>query len=259
MGQVEPPNIGKLFSLEGRNALVTGASRGIGSRLAQVLDAAGARVVLVARDRGRLDELASGMHNDPVVLPADLMSAEEAREVAAEALRAVGRVDVLINNASLQRASAATDVTLEDWDATMSLNLRSMFVLAQALAPGMLDQQWGRVVNVASVMAFLGDTHAAAYAASKAGTLGLTRSLAVEWARSGVTVNALCPGWIDTDMVADLRADERFERRVTRSVPMRRWGQPQDMDGATLFLASPASDFMTGQAVVVDGGLTATW
>jgi NAD(P)-dependent dehydrogenase (short-subunit alcohol dehydrogenase family) len=245
----------ELFSLEGRRALVTGASRGIGVTICRVLDAAGAQVVLVARDAARLEQLAAELRNDPVVLPADLLHAEEALRVAAEA----GAVHVLVNNASLSEPTPAAEVTLESWDRTLSLNLRSAFALTQAVAPAMIDAGWGKVVNVASVMAFFGDAYAAAYAASKAGTLGLTRALAVEWARAGVRVNALCPGWIDTDMVADLRRDERFERRVLRSVPMNRWGTPDDLAGAVLFLSTRASDFMTGQALVVDGGLSASW
>lgn len=248
-------DVSQLFSLEGRRALVTGASRGIGAAIARVLDAAGAQVVLVARDGELLERLASDLQHDAVVIPADLLSAAEATRVAREA----GTVHVLVNNASLSESMPAAEVTLESWDRTLSLNLRSAFALSQALAPGMIGAGWGKIVNVASVMAFLGDMYSAAYAASKAGTLGMTRSLAVEWARAGVRVNALCPGWIDTDMVAELRADERFERRVLRRVPMRRWGTPQDMAGAALFLSTPASDFMTGQALVVDGGLTAGW
>lgn len=247
--------IDELFSLRGRRALVTGASRGIGVTVCRVLDAAGAQVVLVARDAGRLEQLASELRNDPIVLLADLLESDEAVRVAGQA----GPVHVLVNNASLSEPARALELTLDSWDRTLSLNLRSAFVLTQALAPGMIGAGWGKVVNVASVMAFFGDAYATAYAASKAGTLGMTRSLAVEWARAGVCVNALCPGWIDTDMVADLRADERFEKRVLRSVPMHRWGTPADLAGAVLFLAAPASDFMTGQALVVDGGLTAGW
>lgn len=247
--------IDELFSLRRRRALVTGASRGIGVTICRALDAAGAQVVLVARDAGRLEQLASELRNDPIVLPADLLESDEAVRVAEQS----GPVHVLVNNASLSEPTRAVELTLDSWDRTLSLNLRSAFALTQALAPGMIDAGWGKVVNVASVMAFFGDAYATAYAASKAGTLGITRSLAVEWARTGVCVNALCPGWIDTDMVADLRSDERFEKRVLRSVPMHRWGTPADLAGAAIFLAAPASDFMTGQALVVDGGLSASW
>jgi NAD(P)-dependent dehydrogenase (short-subunit alcohol dehydrogenase family) len=249
-----------LFSLEGRTALVTGASRGIGARMATVLDEAGARVALLARDERRLEAVAATLKRNPLVVPtdaADEVSLRAAGELVLSELG--GRVDILVNNAGMSRPTRATDVALSDWDRVLDVNLRSAFVLAQALAPAMIAAGWGRIVNVASVMGHLGDTHGASYAASKSGLIGLTRSLAVEWARRGITVNALCPGWIATDMIEELRANPKFEERVMGRVPMRRWGKPEDMDGALLFLSSDASAFMTGQSLVVDGGLLASW
>jgi NAD(P)-dependent dehydrogenase (short-subunit alcohol dehydrogenase family) len=148
---------------------------------------------------------------------------------------------------------------MSDWDDALDLNLRSAFILAQAVAPAMIAAGWGRIVNVASVLGHVSDTHSAAYSASKSGLIGLSRSLAVEWARRGITVNALCPGWIGTDMVEELRGNAAFEARVLSRVPMRRWGAPEDLDGALLFLCSDASAFMTGQSLVLDGGLLASW
>ena len=249
-----------LFSLEGKTALVTGASRGIGARMAAVLDRAGARVALLARDTGRLEEVALGLSHESIVVTADVADEVSLTAAIATTLSGFdGHVDILVNNAGISRPTRATDVTLADWDLILDVNLRSAFVLAQAFAPGMMEAGWGRIVNVASVMSHLSDAHGAAYSASKSGLVGLTRSLAVEWARRGITVNALCPGWIATDMIENLRADPAFEARVLKRVPARRLGRPEDLDGALLFLASDASAFMTGQSLVVDGGLMASW
>jgi NAD(P)-dependent dehydrogenase (short-subunit alcohol dehydrogenase family) len=249
----------ELFGLAGRRAVVTGASRGIGARAAQALDAAGARVALVARSESGLADVAATLSNESLVIPADLAQRDAAGRVAAEVDAAWGGADILVNNAGLSRPAPALELALTDWDDILSLNLRSVFTLTQALAAGMLERGYGRVVNIGSVLGILGEARAAPYAASKAGLNGLTRSLAVEWAAQGVTVNTICPGWIDTEMVADLRKDPRFDKRVLRRVAARRWGVPSDMDGALLLLASPASSYLTGQTVVVDGGLSAGW
>lgn len=248
-----------LFGLAGRRAVVTGASRGIGARAAQALDAAGATLALVARSEDQLHQVAKTLTNEPLVVPADLRSEAGVGEVAAAVADAWGGADILVNNAGLSRPAPALELRTEDWDAVLDVNLRSVFTLTRALAAGMLDRGWGRVINVSSVLSLVGDAWAAPYAASKAGLNGLTRSLAVEWASRGVTVNALCPGWVDTDMVADLRADPNFDKRVLRRVAARRWGVPEDMDGALLLLAAPASSYLTGQTLVVDGGLAAGW
>lgn len=247
------------FRLDGRIAIVTGASRGIGASMARAIDAAGGRVALVARTRDDLEAVAEGLNNDPMVVTADLLEPDACRVVTEQVVSQAGGVDILVNNSGLSRPAPAVDVSLADWDDTLALNLRAAFALSQQVAPTMIERGGGKVVNVASVMALRGDSFAAAYAASKSGMLGLTRSLAVEWARHGIQVNALCPGWIETEMVSALRADERFERRVLRSVPQHRWGLPEDMDGPLVFLCSSASDFVTGQTLVADGGLTAGW
>jgi len=253
------PLLTELFGLAGRRAVVTGASRGIGARAAQALDAAGAQVALVARSERELRDVAATLDNEPLVITADLAQDDAAERVAGEITASWGGTDILVNNAGLSRPAPAVELAAADWDAILTLNLRSVFTLTRALAAGMLERGYGRVVNIGSVLGLLGEAWAAPYAASKAGLNGLTRSLAVEWAAHGVTVNTICPGWVDTEMVADLRRDPRFDKRVLRRVAARRWGVPSDMDGALLLLASPGASYLTGQTVVVDGGLSAGW
>lgn len=249
----------QLFSLEGKTALVTGASRGLGARICHALDQAGARVVLAARDRTRLVEVAAGLQNDPVEIALDLTDPEELHELGSRVLAAAGDVDILINNAGIARLRPLAELTLDDWDMTQALNLRAPFELAKHFSQHMIARGHGKIINVASVMAHVGDLNSSAYTASKAGMVGLTRSLAVELGPHGIQVNALCPGYFLTDMVDQLKEDDRFQRRLMRRVPARRWGEPADMDGAVIFLASSGSDFVNGQALAVDGGLLAGW
>lgn len=249
----------QLFGLSGRTALVTGATRGIGEATTQALDAAGARVILAGRDQRRLDSVASTLQHDPVVLTADLQDPEGSTTLAREARASAEAVDILINNAGGSWNQALTDVDDRSWARTIQTNLTAAFTLTRELAPTMADRGWGRVVNVASVMGLMGDTHSSSYAASKGGMIAMTRSLAAELGGRGVTVNTLCPGWVETDLVNELHSDERFQQRVVRRTPVRRWGIPADMAAAAVFLSSPGSAFMTGQTLVVDGGLSATW
>jgi NAD(P)-dependent dehydrogenase (short-subunit alcohol dehydrogenase family) len=256
---VTPVNIQELFVLSGQRAVVTGASRGIGARAAQVLDAAGASVALIARSEPDLREVAATLTNEPLVIVADLADRSFAAGVAEQLEGPWENVDILVNNAGLSRPKSALHLTLDDWDDILDVNLRAAFSLSQLVGAGMLRRQYGRIINVASVLGLIGDTWAAPYAASKSGLVGLTRSLGVEWASAGVTVNALCPGWIETDMVTDLQNNADFAKRVTRRTPARRWGRVEDLDAALLLLASRKSAFLTGQTIVVDGGLTAGW
>jgi NAD(P)-dependent dehydrogenase (short-subunit alcohol dehydrogenase family) len=256
---MNPAEVQHLFALSGQRAVVTGASRGIGARAAQVLDAAGASVALIARSEADLREVAATLANEPLVIVADLGDRSVAARVGEQLECAWDSVDILVNNAGLSRPKAAIKLTLSDWDDVLDINLRAAFSLSQTIGVGMLRRQYGRIINVASVLGLIGDAWAAPYSASKSALIGLTRSLAVEWGAAGVTVNALCPGWIDTDMVKDLQDDPAFEKRVTRRTPVRRWGHVGDLDAALLLLASPNSSFLTGQTIVVDGGLTASW
>lgn len=247
------------FSLEGKIAIVTGASRGIGAAMARALDASGARVALVARTEPALNAVAEDLGNEPIVMVADLKDPQTPGLVVDQVVDEAGGLDILVNNSGMAPLAPAVDLPVEAWDETMGVNLRAPFLLAREAAKVMIPRGGGKIVNVSSIVAFAADAWAAAYASSKTGLLGLTRSLAIEWARKNIQVNALCPGWIATEMTDAMRGNGALEQRVLGAVPQRRWGDPEDMVGALIFLSSSASDFMTGQTLVVDGGLLAGW
>jgi len=239
------------FRLDGKAALITGASRGIGLGLAEALAAAGADVALCSRSRGVLEHQSGRISAETgrraVPLPADLASADEARRVVQEVVEAFGRLDILINNAGINLRKPSVDYTEEDWDRVMDLNIRTPFFVAQAAARAMLRTGGGSIINIASLLTFMGRGTVPAYAAAKGGIGQLTKSLAVEWAAAGIRVNAIAPGFISTEMTVPLREDESFNRWVVERTPMRRWGESRDLAGATVFLASEASAFVTGQ------------
>lgn len=248
-----------LFSLEGRTAVVTGASSGLGARFATVLAAAGATVFAAARRLDRLKELADG---DPRVHPVvcDVSREEDRERLVETVLEHGGGFDVLVNNAGASGAVRAQDESPGDFSDVLSVNLVAPFHLARLLAEtpcGLVGTR--SVVNVSSVLGLVSGAPlgGAAYAASKAGLLGLTRELAGQWGRSGVRVNALAPGWFRSEMTDGLFADERSRRWVERGTMLGRGGQQGELDGALLYLASDASSYCTGQVLTVDGGWTA--
>lgn len=249
------------FDLTGRTALVTGASRGIGRAVALGLARAGADVALSARDEARLQEVAKeveGLGRRAVVLPADVTDAEACTRLAADAVAGLGHLDVLVNNAGgSSYMGPFHSLRFSGWEKTMRLNVDSIVHLTQAVGRHMLERGTGSVVNVASV-AGLGATPAlAAYGASKAAVISLTKTLAIEWGPSGVRVNALCPGWTRTDLNRDLWSDEALAAQMVAPTGLKRWADVEEMVGPTVFLASDASSYLTGQALVVDGGQTA--
>ncbi|MEU8247554.1 glucose 1-dehydrogenase [Nonomuraea sp. NPDC048916] len=249
------------FDLSGKKALVTGASKGIGRAIALAYAEAGADVALVSRSAARLAEVAKEVEahgREAVVIPADLTDRDQAAGAVHGAIDALGRLDIVVNNAGGSNFLVEfKDLRLSGWDKLMRLNLDSAMAVCHAVAPHLLERGAGSVINVASAAA-LGAPLLAPYAAAKAGVVALTKSLAVEWARAGVRVNALCPGWTATDLNRNLWDDEAASASTIAGVPMHRWGSAEEMAHPAVFLAAPASAYMTGQVLFVDGGMTAT-
>ncbi|HEY1516584.1 MAG TPA: glucose 1-dehydrogenase [Solirubrobacteraceae bacterium] len=246
------------FRMDGKVAIVTGASSGLGARFARVLDAAGASVVLVARRRERLEQLESELR-DALSVPCDLARLDVATVVESTLAR-YGRVDVLVNNAGMVDVVPAEDEPLEAFREVVDVNLVAPFALAQLVARAMIDGDAGGViVNIASVLGLVGagQIPQAGYAASKGGVVNLTRELASQWARKGIRVNALAPGWFESEMNEEMLSSEKGRQWVSRRAPLGRHGREGELDGALLFLASDASSYVTGQILAVDGGWTA--
>ena len=254
--------MGDRFSLAGRVALVTGAGRGIGRAIAVALGASGAAVACAARSREQVDSAAAEITaagGRARALRLDVTRPEQIAAGVEETAAALGPVDVLVNNAGITLDKKTVEVTDEDWDAVLATNLTAMFRCARAVAPGMIRLERGKIINIGSMYGLIGVPRYAAYCASKAAVDGLTRSLAVEWARHGIQVNCLAPGYMNTDIPRAALADERTRALFLSKIPARRIGEPEEVGALAVYLASPASDFMTGQTVYLDGGQTMAW
>ena len=246
-----------LFSLAGRRAVVTGASRGLGRAIAVALADAGADVVCVSSRPGGATDTAQAIRalgREAWEVAADVADRDALRAMADEAERLAGEIDVLVNNAGTIRRHAAVDHAADDWDLVLRTNLDSVFLLSQRFGRGMVARGRGKIVNVASLLAFQGGITVPGYAASKHAVAGVTKALANEWARHGVQVNAVAPGYMRTDNTQALRDDPVRTEQILARIPAGRWGEPEDLAGAVVFLASPASDYVTGHVLVVDGG-----
>jgi len=243
------------FDLTGKAAIVTGANTGIGQAIAVALAGAGADVALVGRSRA--EETAARVETTgrrAILIDADLGSTEPVQRVVDETLAAFGRLDILVNNAGIIRRADAVEFSEADWDAVVDTNLKSLFFLCQAAGREMLARGSGKIVNIASLLSFQGGIRVPSYAAAKSGVAGLTKALANEWAGRGVNVNAIAPGYIATNNTAALQADETRNRQILERIPAGRWGDPKDIAGAAVFLASPAADYVNGHILAVDGG-----
>ncbi|MCE5271849.1 SDR family oxidoreductase [bacterium] len=245
------------FSLAGRRALVTGASRGIGRACALGYAEAGADVALVSRSGAALRKVAvqvEALGRRALVLEADLARPETAVQVVEATEKELGGLDILLNNAGTTRREKAEFFSDEDWNFVLELNLQAVFRLCRAAGGRMLERGYGRIINVASLLSFQGGITVPAYAAAKHAVAGLTRALANEWAGRGLTVNALAPGYVRTEVTAALQADPLRNRQILERIPQGRWAEPEDMAGAALFLASDAASYVQGHVLVVDGG-----
>ena len=255
------PGILDKFSLAGKVALVTGASRGIGQTLAMALAEAGADMALVARSEGPLAETAEmvrALGRRALAIPADVSKVAAVRGVVDQVIAEYGRIDILLNGAGTQARMPSLELAEEDWDRVADLNLKAVFFCSQAVAPHMIKQGKGKIVNIASLTSTLGFANIAVYGATKGGVLALTRSLSTEWTRHGINVNAVAPGYFKTEMTRRLWQDPELDSWVMSRTPQGRWGDLTDLQGAVVFLASEASDFITGQMINVDGGWLAS-
>ncbi len=249
------------FSLVGRVALVTGASRGLGWAMAEQLAAAGAHVVLNSRDAVALTKQAKLLHDrgQKASVEAFDVTDSHAAELAVERIvKAHGRLDILVGNAGIQHRNAIEDWKGDDWDRVTDANLKACFFLAQAAAKPMKAQKFGRIIFTTSITGLLGRATIHAYVASKAGLAAITRSLAAELGESGITSNSICPGYFETEINTALLSDEAFVTRINNRTALKRWGKPAELGGAAVFLASDAAGYITGHQLVIDGGFTST-
>jgi gluconate 5-dehydrogenase len=251
------------FSLESKLALITGATRGIGLGAARALAQSGANVILVGRDQAELERSADELRQTAKqvhVAPYDLSDTCGIREWFDNLCTTVGTPDILVNSAGIQRRGVAIDLSLDDWNIVMTLNATAVFELSRTFARHLISEsRSGRIINIASLMTAAARPGTSPYTASKGAVGQLTKALAVEWAQYGILVNAIAPGYIDTDLNKALISDPTFDEWVKSRCPLGRWGTPEDIAWPVVFLASPAANFMTGQVIFVDGGWLATF
>lgn len=247
-----------MFDITGRRALVTGGSRGIGRAIAIAFAARGANVVVAARSADGLEETVSLAEGPGTVVahPADLRDEAEINASIQSCVEHFGGLDILVNNAADDHDSSIEKTDLETWRRVVDLDLQSCWLLMRAASPHLREEGGGKVINVASMLGLVAVRNDSAYIAAKHGLIGLTRAIALEWARRDVQVNAIAPGFIETDMMAANLAEENVATWIRKNTPMGRWAQPEELTGTAVFLASKASDFMTGHTMVVDGGWT---
>jgi len=245
-----------MFDLTGKVALVTGANTGLGQGMALALAEAGADIVMIGRSEPTetLEQIfKTGVRTHSILT--DLSTADVVADIIAEAASELGRIDILVNNAGVIQRNEAIDFTPEEWDSVMNVNLRTLFFLSQAFARHVVaKKQSAKIINIASMLTFQGGIRVPSYTASKSGVGGLTKALANEWAQHAINVNAIAPGYFATNNTATLQADEKRNAEILGRIPSGRWGEPADLGGAVVFLASRASDYVQGITLPVDGG-----
>lgn len=249
-----------LFHLDGRRALVTGGAKGLGRVIATALAEAGADVAIASRTLSEGEtaarEIQASTGRVAAAFAVDVTRAENVERLAVSVEEKLGPIDILVNNAGVNIRGVADELAESDWDAVIATNLKGPFLCSRVFGPRMCQRGWGRVINLGSILSVVGLPGRAPYASSKAGVLNLTRVLALEWAASGVTVNAICPGPFATDMNKQLLSDPVKYQAFVDKIPMGRWGELHEIGGAAVFLASNAASFVTGSALFVDGGWT---
>lgn len=248
-----------LFDLSGKVAIVTGASRGLGQYFGRALAGAGADLVITSRDRSRLEDFRAeiesmGRRALPVEL--DVRCQENINNLVEATIDEYGKIDILVNNAGVNIRGAAEDFDPEDWDTVLNTNLKGSYFCAQAVAREMRKREYGRIINIGSCTCVFGMEGIVPYCASRGGVLAMTRGLAAEWGKHGITVNVLAPGWFKTAQNEVLYENEEWVDYITDRIPLNRPGQPHDLDGTVVFLSSDASAYVTGQIILVDGGFT---
>lgn len=249
-----------LFDLSGKKALVTGATRGLGEVAARALAKAGAGVAVCGRSQPDLDRVSTEINQsggDAKGFTLDVLDKTVVEHTVAKVTEHFGQIDILVNNAGVNFRVPVVDFPEDEWDRILNTNLKGYFLMAQAVAPQMLEHGYGKVINMSSILGAVGLPMQAAYASSKGGVDQLTKVMALEWAKQGVRVNAIGPTYFETELVSQLRDDpERFDF-INERTPMGRWGYPHELEGTVIFLAATASDFITGQTIYIDGGWTA--
>ena len=250
-----------MFDLTGKVAIVTGGSRGIGLGIAEALASAGATIVVAARNPDQSAEAVAQLRNSGVTaasVPTNVADPDAAQAMVDEAVLQFGRLDILVNNAGINIRKRPEEYTVDEWREVLSVNLDGPFFCSRAAYPAMKAGGGGKIINIASLMSIFANAKASAYGAAKGGLVQLTKALAVAWADDGIQVNAILPGWIDTDLTQGARQQiPGLEETVRMRTPEGRWGTPRDLGGAAVFFASPASDFVTGTTLLVDGGFAA--
>ena len=246
----------EMFSLKGKTAIVTGANTGLGQGMAIALAEAGANIVGVARrEMSETEALVKEKGAEFLPVIADLLTLEPIERIIKEAVERFGQIDILVNNAGIIRREDAVDFTVEDWDDVLNTNLKTLYFLSQAAAKQFIAQgHGGKIINVASMLSYQGGIRVPAYTASKHGVMGVTKSMANEWAKYGINVNAIAPGYMVTNNTEKLRNDPQRYNEILGRIPAGRWGMPADMGGTAVYLASAASDYVHGFTVAVDGG-----